>query len=193
MFVKTNCIICGLNKTKTLYRLKEHYKKYRLDGDKLFSVVKCIKCGLVYVNPRLSDERLGDIYTVCLNNPEYSKYKKADKSKELYYQNQIIRIEKALKGRGIPKSAIPRVLDFGCGCGHFLRTAKNRGWEVSGVELDAKRADKADRQGLNVFNGTLERAGFPDNFFDVITAFSGSGAFDRPHRDTWYPVVKIEG
>ena len=171
MFVKANCIICGRDETKTLYRLKEHYKKYRLDGNELFNIVKCIKCGLVYVNPRLSDERLRDTYTVCLNNPEDSKYKKTDKSKELYYQNQIIRIEKVLKDRGIPKPAIPRVLDFGCGWGHFLRIAKGLGWEVSGVELEAKRANEANRQGLSVFNGTLKEAKFPDNFFDVITAF----------------------
>ncbi len=171
MFVEVNCNVCGANETKTVYKIRERYKKYGLNENELFNIVKCARCGLVYVNPRLSDEKLNEVYTVYLNNPGDSKYDTADKGKELHYQNQIARIEEALKDRGVPRLAKPRILDFGCGWGHFLRMAKDRGWEGYGVELDANRSGKARKKGLDVFNGPLKEARFSDNFFDVITAF----------------------
>jgi len=63
-----------------------------------------------------------------------------------------------------------RILDVGCGTGHFLKVAQDRGWEVAGIEISSFSADQArSRHGLNVETGTLESVHPQDNFFDIVT------------------------
>ncbi len=63
-----------------------------------------------------------------------------------------------------------RILDVGCGNGHFLKFMKQAGWEVWGVEPDEKACDVAKSQGIdNIFCGTLSDVDLPANYFDVIT------------------------
>ena len=62
------------------------------------------------------------------------------------------------------------LLDVGCGNGRFLAQMRELGWEVMGVEPDSEAARIARKRfGLDVFQGTLEEAKFPDNSFDAIT------------------------
>jgi SAM-dependent methyltransferase len=64
-------------------------------------------------------------------------------------------------------------LDVGCGNGKFLHgLSQQTGCAVQGVDLSesAVQAAKAG-YGLDVFHGPLEKAGFPDDYFDAITAW----------------------
>jgi 2-polyprenyl-3-methyl-5-hydroxy-6-metoxy-1,4-benzoquinol methylase len=63
-----------------------------------------------------------------------------------------------------------RLLDIGCGNGHFLFIMKKRGWKTIGVEIDPESVRIArELYKLTVFNGELEDAAFPDHSFDAIT------------------------
>lgn len=63
-----------------------------------------------------------------------------------------------------------RLLDVGCGNGRFLAQMRELGWEVMGVEPDPEAVRIAREQfGLEIFQGTLEEARFPDDNFDAIT------------------------
>ncbi|MBN1977007.1 MAG: class I SAM-dependent methyltransferase, partial [Anaerolineae bacterium] len=65
-----------------------------------------------------------------------------------------------------------RVLDFGCSIGLFLQLANGVGWDSYGVEPDVALARYAqERLGLNVYNGVLSDAHFPDGFFDIVVSF----------------------
>jgi SAM-dependent methyltransferase len=65
-----------------------------------------------------------------------------------------------------------KLLDVGTGFGFFLVEMKKRGWEAEGVEISQKAMDYArDVFGLTILPGPLEKAGFPDNDFDAVTAF----------------------
>jgi len=78
------------------------------------------------------------------------------------FDEELDRIE-AYANRG-------RILDIGCAWGFFLDRCKQRGWEVYGVELSHVEADYARRRfGIEVFNGALGDARFPDRHFDVVT------------------------
>jgi 2-polyprenyl-3-methyl-5-hydroxy-6-metoxy-1,4-benzoquinol methylase len=74
----------------------------------------------------------------------------------------------AAPGRG-------ELLDIGCGTGNFLAAARERGYDVSGTELDRNAAGYArEKLGLpQVFGLTV--AGFaekyPERKFDVVTFF----------------------
>lgn len=62
-----------------------------------------------------------------------------------------------------------RLLDVGCGNGRFLRTMRNLGWEVNGVEFSDDGVRVCRKAELPVHHGDLASAVFPDAHFDVIT------------------------
>jgi SAM-dependent methyltransferase len=59
-----------------------------------------------------------------------------------------------------------RVLDVGCGVGHFLSGLNDR-WEKHGVDICEFAAEHAAPEG-EIFCGTLMDANYPDNHFDAI-------------------------
>lgn len=63
------------------------------------------------------------------------------------------------------------LLDVGCSSGAFLLSAKKLDCRVQGVEPAPQAAAAARAQGLDVFNGMLEQARFPEASFDAITLF----------------------
>jgi SAM-dependent methyltransferase len=63
-------------------------------------------------------------------------------------------------------------LDVGTGFGFFPAEMKKRGWEVMGVEISPKGVDYARNiLGLAMHPGPIEKAGFPDDYFDAVTGF----------------------
>jgi SAM-dependent methyltransferase len=62
-----------------------------------------------------------------------------------------------------------RLLEVGCGDGHFLVAARARGFEVSGIEPDATRARRSsERLGVPVECGLLEHTTLADATFDIV-------------------------
>jgi len=70
--------------------------------------------------------------------------------------------------RGLKPSG--NFLDIGTHCGFFLRRARDRGWDLYGVEPSPTNSALAtEKFGLNVITGYLDEAKFPNRFFDVVT------------------------
>jgi SAM-dependent methyltransferase len=65
-----------------------------------------------------------------------------------------------------------KVLEIGSATGFFLKAAQMRGWKVYGVEICKAGVDYARREfAIETFLGTLEEAGFPSKFFDLIVMY----------------------
>lgn len=77
-----------------------------------------------------------------------------------------------------------RLLDVGCGYGHFLVLARDRGWEATGLEPSIQAAAAARRiPGVRIVEGTVgDLAGSPERF-DCITAWNVLELVDNPRRD----------
>ncbi|MDP2949645.1 MAG: class I SAM-dependent methyltransferase [Chloroflexota bacterium] len=119
-------------------------------------LVRCQKCGLVYMNPRPTQQALLDSYGAMVD-----EYYLVEESARLATLEHTLRtIEPLAKGR---------LLEVGCATGYFLKIAREHGWEVLGVEPCRWAADLASQRfGLPVLPGTLESAALPDNHFDVV-------------------------
>ncbi|MFQ5900626.1 MAG: methyltransferase domain-containing protein [Thermodesulfobacteriota bacterium] len=152
------CNLCGADS----YRLF-----LEKDG---FNIVTCNNCGLTYVNPRPSDKDIKRLY----QEEDYFKrdrdgigYRDYFADEKLHintFKRELNLIEKIKKGGSL--------LDVGCAAGFSLKVAKERGWRVYGVEMSKSASLYArDMFGVDVFNGTLEEAGYPDDHFDLITAY----------------------
>lgn len=62
-----------------------------------------------------------------------------------------------------------RLLDIGCGNGDFLVSAREAGWQVSGVEPDPKAAAATRQRGIDVTVGTVDLLEGVSHCFDAIT------------------------
>ena len=61
------------------------------------------------------------------------------------------------------------LLEVGCGTGSDLDWARQRGWDVHGLELSQSAVEIAKKQGLDVQCSTFENANLSANSFDCIT------------------------
>jgi SAM-dependent methyltransferase len=107
-------------------------------------------CGTVYVSP---EPPPGAIDPRRDNHPDtfYSQYA-AFKAKWI---------------QGLRRSG--RLLEVGCGEGHFLRAAQTLGFNVAGVEVDPERARRVgDALGVEVRCSRLEDLEWPEASFHVV-------------------------
>jgi 2-polyprenyl-3-methyl-5-hydroxy-6-metoxy-1,4-benzoquinol methylase len=144
----TACMVCS-NSMRKLWSCNGH------------SYFGCPNCEFVRVVPVPRREVLKDYY-----------------SKEYAVDQEGYRRNVRRNGRGdfelLERIKSPgRMLEVGCSWGLFLQMARNRGWEVRGVELsDAAARWARDRLGLEVIGGTVEESPFPGQAqFDAVVAW----------------------
>ena len=119
-------------------------------------LVRCVRCSLVYTSRLPTSEELSEWYAAY---PETTNVSELTTRR---FHELLDRFE--------PFRQTGRLLDVGCGDGHFLAAAAERGWTVCGSEYgDAPRV-RARELGLDVrpapFPATPDEAGS----FDVVTA-----------------------
>ncbi|MFH0797952.1 MAG: class I SAM-dependent methyltransferase [Candidatus Woesearchaeota archaeon] len=121
-------------------------------------VVKGNQCGLVYINPRTSEDV---ILESC-----------ADGDDEVYFSQAEGRISTFGSGlRWLERFAAKgKLLDVGCAAGFFLKVANESGWDVKGVEPNRWLGEQGRKNyGVDIFSGYFENAKFDDKSFNVAT------------------------
>jgi len=149
-----------------------------------FDYATCSACETVYQTPTPSPETIASFYP-----DEYEPYRPGKTKERNALKKAVLRTTynyKHLSG-GLPdwvgqlagavayQDSIPyktdgHLLDVGCGGGKFLLSMRQLGWQVEGVEFNPSAVQTCRESGLEVFQGELSTAAFPDNHFDVITA-----------------------
>jgi 2-polyprenyl-3-methyl-5-hydroxy-6-metoxy-1,4-benzoquinol methylase len=127
-----------------------------------FHYVRCRRCGLVYVTPRLRNHpQQQDRFYQHAAGAYLEAVAELDRNpKRMKSLTQAARSYLPYKRKGI-------LLDVGCGFGAFLDAAKSVGWKACGVEVASLPASIAARC-HNVFNGYLSDAPYEPNLFDVV-------------------------
>jgi 2-polyprenyl-3-methyl-5-hydroxy-6-metoxy-1,4-benzoquinol methylase len=78
---------------------------------------------------------------------------------------RLDQVEKHASNRG-------RLLDVGCSAGAVLLAARERGWDVHGIDVSPGAVEfAASAHGLDARVGTLENSPFEAGTFDVVTLF----------------------
>ena len=127
-------------------------------------VVRCTQCRLTFVHPRMTPDELretyGEKYFRLFEEVPGMELTGGDEEVAPHLKARLATCER-LVGKG-------RLLEVGCAYGGFLDYARRSGWNIQGVEVSSYAADEARRRfSIDVFCGTLEEAGFPDEFFDL--------------------------
>jgi len=146
-----SCNLCGFDET----RLVAEQSGYRM--------VECGRCGLVYVNPRPAPAALVRLY-----EGYHQRGDKDDHTWSKLMGPNFLEVADLLNNRYPEKG---RLLDIGCGYGHFIEMMRNRGWDVSGIEPSEKTSTYAQSKGLDVRRTVMEDMSFPHDSFEAITAF----------------------
>ncbi len=151
------CSICGSPNVSFALRIQLHSEQW--------VIYKCGSCGTQAVRPIPSEEELnelydkfygdGDVGMEWLSNPNYGV---------LSFPRQWGIIKSLTKKRE------GKILDYGCGGGHFLSRVSSS-WEKTGVEISEVARSVARQKGVEVFE-SLEGLKNYENYFDVIVMFA---------------------
>jgi 2-polyprenyl-3-methyl-5-hydroxy-6-metoxy-1,4-benzoquinol methylase len=185
------CLLCGSEGTLLYPDIRD--RLFGVPG--IWALARCPKCHLIWLNPRPVDEDIAKLYAGYATHDtpsgkpgRFARFWKTAKislmASALGYRANgtnpgLGRLLSAVgpfrevgagAGMWLEASSRGRLLDVGCGAGAFLAQMAQFGWEVTGVEPD-EEAVKVARQnlGLNVYQGSLQGAGFPADSFDAVT------------------------
>jgi len=132
-----------------------------------FGVVKCGRCRLVRLSPRVAAAAAATLYDEpYFARGGYDDYVATFERFRPIYERLFAR-RLSLVRRYVPGPG--RILECGCAYGFQLMWLRRQGWEVVGDELSpAAAAFARDNFGLNVITGPLETTPLPPASFDVI-------------------------
>ena len=152
--LKRVCPTCDLDTAdnyKILYRVPHE-------------VLECQECGLVFINEALTKTESGEF---DIRNIQRNAKPRIAKSRHDF--EGLRGFIDASRNGGQPT----KVLDIGCGLGHFLLEAHQHGWETNGTEINKnaiKYLEKYPQLDVRVGNAE-EQIDFPTESFDVLTMF----------------------
>lgn len=151
-----NCALCGFPYNHLFLKMKDPGGI----SDEEFILVKCNRCGLVYLDPMPSSTDVQAYY-----NEKYFETSTIGKSANDIYRLQLAKAILKIKP---PKG---KALDVGCGDGSLLLMMKRLGWTVFGIDVSESAVKLAQSKlgTKNVFNCSLIQCTFPSSFFDVIS------------------------
>lgn len=152
------CFICGKDDAILALQIKRDGKKW--------DIYSCGYCLTQFLHPIPSNAELQGLYdefyedgvgqTEWLSNPNYGR---------LSFPRQWGIIKK------LTEKKYGRILDFGCGGGHFLARVSDR-WDKYGVDISETARDVAYRKGIKVFESIDVMKHYWGEFFDVIVMFA---------------------
>ena len=130
-----------------------------------FRIVRCRRCGLVYVNPRPTTQDLVSLYT------EYHTRDGKNEASWDRLMGRIFRESADVLCSSRNGSGPGRVLDIGCGYGAFVALMQERGWQAEGVDPSPTAVAAAVMKGRRVRQGTLNGIREGNGSYDAITMF----------------------
>jgi SAM-dependent methyltransferase len=145
---------------------------------------RCADCGLVFQNPRLTEQSLRDLYARVdyfglrgSGDPAaaYADFMRFDAVRIAQGRRRIARIAKV---SGVTSG---RLLDVGSASGFFGVAARDAGFEVTCIEPDAELAAIGrEKYGLSFLTGPMEDCWLERESYDVITAWGTDSLFLHP-------------
>ena len=126
-------------------------------GVALDDIVRCAACGHMQVEPMPGEARLAESYGQAASDD----YVEEEAGQRVTAEAVLAHLE-----RHVPRR---RLLDLGCWVGFLMAEARERGWDVTGVEPSQFASDYArSRLGLDVVTGDLLDAPLPEGSFDAV-------------------------
>jgi len=155
--INRSCPTCGSNKAC-----------HELTKDHL-EIVRCKVCDLVYVNPVFNESHYQDIY----RSAEYQEIvKNLGENSHIYRKERFGKERISIIKQFInPGTSTPKYLDVGCSTGFVVEAACELGFDAIGIDPNPSAVKYGKDLGLNLYNDTIEEAGFSPEYFDAVSLF----------------------
>ena len=141
--------------------------------DRVFSIVRCRRCGLVYVNPRLNDSAIGNLYDEAYyqgrgfdRTVDYTMDDSRSLGEIRLLNSRFVETVRDALG-GLTGRAI---LDVGCGMGGFVRALCAEGAAAVGTDDSAIALEGCRANGTPLANGNIDALARHGMTFDAVTA-----------------------
>lgn len=162
--IAINCPVCNSSQYNIKYQpqvdIQDPVKLYGaasgIPGTQ--TIVVCRECGMIYENPRFSEEVILQGYMSANDAGHDSQY--------LMRVNSFYRSLNSLQAHLPPAGT--KVLDVGTAGGGFLEAAKKFGYDAVGLEPSRFLVEQGKRRGLNIEQGTLDNHPFEPASFDMV-------------------------
>ena len=159
----SSCLLCG---ERCLVR--DDYAERMLHLHDVHGVSQCQCCGFRFLNPRPTAMEYQDVYSS--GGGELSTFYPIDA--QYYGGQELVRLAQyrnkldLLAKLGCSKG---RLLEIGSCTGVFLNEARQRGFDVVGIEPSRRNAEMAKHtHGFELLVGNIEDFSFPQDNFDVV-------------------------
>jgi 2-polyprenyl-3-methyl-5-hydroxy-6-metoxy-1,4-benzoquinol methylase len=150
-----NCPVCGSD--------RRHPIGHGRDG---LGVVRCGRCGVLFLSPRLRIERMMQHYRDASyfegSGCGYASYSEQERSLRLTFAALLRRLERVGSNGG-------SLLEVGCGHGFFLDEARSFFEHRVGTDMSAQAAAVASRHADAVFTGGVDAVPL-EMRFDLVVA-----------------------
>ncbi|WP_298914649.1 methyltransferase domain-containing protein [uncultured Algimonas sp.] len=136
------------------------------DPDLAFGgIVRCRECGLATVRTRPSPDALGRFYSAYYASASYGT--KRDK-KIKRAARRVRRLSRRIRSNG--SNAKRRFLDVGANLGYAVEGARQRGFDATGIEIDAEAVARATAEfpGNSYHATTVEAFAARGETFDLV-------------------------
>jgi 2-polyprenyl-3-methyl-5-hydroxy-6-metoxy-1,4-benzoquinol methylase len=192
--VDPHCFICG--KEGHIFYEGLTDRLYGVEG--VFSFYFCPYCNVLWLNPRPSEESISACYRGYYTKSSSAEYESSGYNKKIKnYLKKIafcraehdsnwlkmlsiflskihtIKYSWIYRKRPLPKFKQGfKLLDIGCGNGHFIFFLQKLGWDCTGIELDKGAAELGRvNYHVNILTEKLPTASLSYDYFNVITMY----------------------
>ena len=153
----SNCLLCGSSDIRPKKKYTDSY------------LVACHQCDFIFVERIPSEEEL---------IAHYNNYGRNDFLSPITvkrYHEILDFLE--------PYRKTNQIIDVGCGIGHFLEVAKERGWEVHGTEYTDDAISICKAKGIKMTQGPLQIDNYSKGQFDVIISIEVIEHINNPNDE----------
>lgn len=163
-----NCLLCGDTDLQNVPTYAFAYLK------------KCSSCGFVFSERIPTYEEL---------TTHYDTYSRDDSISPITLKRYVELLDYFKK-----ITNLNRIIDVGCGNGHFLKVAKDLGFETHGTEFTDKAIELCEAKGIQMQKGVLNPENY-DQRFDLITSFEVIEHINNPHGevDNFHKILRKGG
>jgi 2-polyprenyl-3-methyl-5-hydroxy-6-metoxy-1,4-benzoquinol methylase len=156
------CLVCHSVDSESFLECKDHFV-----SQENFNILRCSNCGFLFTAPVPALSEMGKYY----KSDKYISHSDTQKGliNKIYHKVRDIMLNR--KRKLIDRESNGKVLlDIGCGTGYFPDFMKNKGYQVSGMELDDDAREFARNNfNLDVYHPEDLLTKTTKNTYDVIT------------------------
>lgn len=159
--MKYQCPWCESEKTQIHLWVKDLFLT-----NEAFEIHECLKCGLLFTEPRPKPEEIGKYY----QSEEYYSHQENKKGfvPRIYEAVKSVNLKKKYKmaTKGLKPG---KMLEIGCGAGDFLHTMEKHGWTCTGIEPSESAKEIATKKVKATLLNPQEIGQLENESFDLIT------------------------